>query len=110
MRFVFPQERLDRLRNSGNQKSALTKKQKWSFIFFMLNSTALYQICIMTTRYYLNDDRLALSYHFRVGIATSILALIIEFLAKNKSHKFKIWLATLIMVGMVMSALLIPLS
>lgn len=108
MRFVFQQERLDRLRNNGNQKSELTKKQKWSFIFFMLNSSALYEVGIMITQYYLNNDRLPLSYHFLVGIATSIFAVIIEYLARNKSHKFKMLLAALIMIIMVLFALFIP--
>ena len=92
----------------GDQNSELTKKQKWSFIFFMLNSSALYQIGIMTTQYYLNNNRLPLSYHFLVGIATSILALVIEYLIKNKSHKFKKVLAAQVMIGMVLVALFIP--
>ena len=92
----------------GDQNAELTKKQKWSFIFFMLNSSALYQIGIMTTQYYLNNDRLPLSYHLFVGIATSILALVIEYLTKNKSHKFKKLLAALVMIGMVLVALFIP--
>ncbi|MDQ6479436.1 hypothetical protein [Dyadobacter sp. LHD-138] len=74
----------------------------------MLNSTALYQIGIMTIQYYFGDDRLPLRYHFFVGITTSILALIIEYLVRSKSHRFKMWLAALMMVGMVISALFIP--
>ena len=61
----------------------------------------------MITQYYLNDDRLPLSYHFLVGIATSVLALIIEYLARKKSHKFNVWLSASITVGMIMSALFI---
>jgi len=108
MRPIFPQESLDKLRNTENQKFELSKKQKWSFVFFMLNSSTLYQIGIMYAEYYLNNLRLPLSYHFLVGIATTILALIIEYLVKNESHKFKKVLTVLIMLSMVICALFIP--
>ena len=108
MKPIFPQERLDRLRNQRNQEDEISKNQKWSFVFFMLNSTALYQIGIMYAEYYLNNLRLPLSYHFLVGITTTILALIIEYLVKNKSHKFKKVLAILITLSMVICALFIP--
>lgn len=108
MRPVIPQEHLDKLRNTENQKSGISKKQKWSFVFFMLNSSALYQIGIMYVQYYINNLRLPLSYHFLVGIATTILALIIEYFVKDKSHKFKKVLTVLIMLSMVICALFIP--
>ena len=91
----------------GDQKSELTKKQKWFFIFFMLNSSALYEIGRIIIQYYLNNDRLPLSYYFLVGIGTSILALIIEYLTKNNAHKLKTILAALIMMAMILVALFV---
>ena len=108
MKPISPPKMPDQLRNNDNQKQELTKKQKWSFIFFMLNSGALYQIGMMITEYYFNNDRLPLSYHFLVGIATSIIAWIIEYLTKNKSHKLRKLLAAIIMIGMILFALFIP--
>jgi len=91
----------------NDQKSELAKKLKWSFIFFMVNSGALYQIGIITTQYYLSNDRLPLSYHFLVGIVTSILGLIIGYLTKNKSYKLQQILAALTMIAMILVALFI---
>ncbi|MCF2444687.1 hypothetical protein L0657_12025 [Dyadobacter sp. CY345] len=108
MRPVFPQERLDRLRNTENQKFEITKKQKWSFVFFMLNSSALYQIGVMYAEYYFNNSRLPLSYHFLIWMVTSSIAVFIGYLTKNKSLRFNKVLAALITLAMVLVALFIP--
>jgi phosphate starvation-inducible membrane PsiE len=109
MKFIFPQERLDKSKNSNSQKSDL-KKHKWTFMLFLLNSSALYQIGIRITQYYQNHDRLPLHYYFFVGIETSVLALIIEHVVRNKSHRFKKLLFVLIIVVMIMTSLFIPSS
>ena len=104
----FQPEKQDRLTDREHQESDLTRQQKWAGEFFMLNSCALYQIGMVISHYYLNNDRLPLSYHFFVGIISSILALIIEQITKHRAHKFKVWLVVLIMAGMVLTALFIP--
>jgi len=104
----FQPDKHDRLTDREDEKSDLTKHQKWAGGFFMLNSCALYQIGMIISNQYLNDDRLPLSYHFFVGIVTSILALIIEQITKHNTHKFKVWLVVSVMAGMVLSALFIP--
>ena len=105
---ALQQEKDDKPTNRAHEKSDLTKQQKWAGVFFTLNSCALYQTGMVIANYYFNDDRLPLSYHFFVGIVTSILAWLIEDTARNKTYKFKIWLAVIIMAGMVMSALFVP--
>jgi hypothetical protein len=64
MKFISPHERPDKLINNESHKSELIKKQKWSFISFLLNSSALYQIGMRITQYYLSNDRLPLRYYF----------------------------------------------
>ncbi len=108
MRPVIPQEHLDKLRNTENQKSGISKKQKWSFVFFMLNSSALHQIGMMSGEYYFNKSELPFSYYFLIGAPMLFLAIAIEYLTKNKSLRFNKVLAALITLAMVLVALLIP--
>ena len=96
------------MRNNGNQETEIIRNQKWSFLFSLIASSALYQIGVMYTEYCLNDSHLPISYHFLIGIISSILILILEYSVKNKSIRIKKMLTLLMVTAMVLCALFIP--
>lgn len=94
------------MNQTDNKKSQ--NKQKWTFVFFLLNSSILLQGGKVIAERYFNNDRLPLSYFFLIGIITSILAWVIEYLTKNWSQKMKIILAVLITILVAIIAVFVP--